>query len=229
MVYLRENGNLSTGGTARDCTAEVHPANAAIAVRAAQLIGLDIAGIDLILSDIAQPLTTSNGAVIEVNACPGLRMHLYPTEGQPRNVAADILDYIYPKGAPYSIPVISVTGTNGKTTVTRLIRHVLAISGKKVGMACSSGTYIGEECISSGDHTGPLSAQAILYNREVEVAVLETARGGIIRRGLGYDLADVGVIVNISEDHLGQGINTLEDMAFVKALVVAIKPKAMPC
>lgn len=227
VVYLRENGNLSTGGTARDCTAEVHPANAAIAVRAAQLIGLDIAGIDLILSDIAQPLTTSNGAVIEVNACPGLRMHLYPTEGQPRNVAADILDYIYPKGAPYSIPVISVTGTNGKTTVTRLIRHVLAISGKKVGMACSSGTYIGEECISSGDHTGPLSAQAILYNREVEVAVLETARGGIIRRGLGYDLADVGVIVNISEDHLGlEGINTLEDMAFVKALVVeAIKPK----
>ena len=123
----------------------------------------------------------------------------------PENVAADILDYIYPKGAPYSIPVISVTGTNGKTTVTRLIRHVLAISGKKVGMACSSGTYIGEECISSGDHTGPLSAQAILYNREVEVAVLETARGGIIRQGLGYDLADVGVIVNISEDHLGLG------------------------
>lgn len=226
IVYIRENGNLSTGGSARDCTLEIHPLNKAMAVKAAKVIGLEVAGIDLVMDDISQLLTPQNGAIIEVNAAPGLRMHLYPTEGQGRNVAADILDYIYPQGTSSSIPVISVTGTNGKTTVTRMIRHVLSLTGKKVGMTCSSGTYIGEDCISEGDNTGPVSAQSILYNGDVELAVLETARGGIVRKGLGYDLADVGVIVNISDDHLGlDGIDTIEDMAFVKSLVVeAIKP-----
>lgn len=226
VVLLRENGNLSTGGTARDCTDEIHPKNRILAVKAAQAIGLDVAGIDMVASDISQPLGSSNGAIIEVNAVPGLRMHLHPSDGQSRNVAADILNHVYPKGTPCSVPIISITGTNGKTTVTRLIRHVLSISGKKVGMTCSSGSYIGEECVSKGDNTGPLSAHSILYNREVEVAVLETARGGIIRKGLGYDEADVGVIVNIGEDHLGlDGINTLEDLAFVKSLVVEmVKP-----
>ncbi|MGI5921513.1 MAG: cyanophycin synthetase, partial [Syntrophomonadaceae bacterium] len=219
VIYLRENGNLSTGGSARDCTAEIHPVNKNIAIRAAKAIGLEIAGIDVVAKDISQPLTLSNGAIIEINAAPGLRMHLYPTEGQATNVAANILDYMYPPGTPCSIPIVSVTGTNGKTTVTRIIYHVLSLTGQKVGMTCSSGTYIGSECISRGDNTGPVSAQSILSNKEVEVAVLETARGGIIKRGLGYDLADVGIVTNVSEDHLGlNGINSVEDMAFVKAL-----------
>jgi cyanophycin synthetase len=221
IVYLRNNGNLSTGGSARECTLEVHPVNKALAVKAAKVIGLDVAGIDVVMDDISKPLTSRNGAVIEVNAAPGLRMHLYPTEGQPRNVAADILDYIYPRETPFSIPIISITGTNGKTTVTRMISHVLSVSGQKVGMTCSSGTFIGKQCIAQGDNTGPVSACSILYNKEIEIAVLETARGGIIRKGLGYDLADVGVITNISDDHLGlDGIDSLEDLAFTKALVV---------
>ncbi|HWP97368.1 MAG TPA: cyanophycin synthetase [Syntrophomonadaceae bacterium] len=227
LIYLRENGNLSTGGSARDCTMEVHPFNKALAVKAAKAINLEIAGIDIVMDDISQPLTPLNGAVIEVNAAPGLRMHLYPKEGEARNVAADILDYMYPKETPFSIPIVSITGTNGKTTVTRMIRHVLSLFGKKVGMTCSSGTYIGDECISEGDNTGPVSAYSVLYNREIEAAVLETARGGIIRKGLGYDLADVGIIINISEDHLGvDGVYTLEDLAFAKSLVVeAVKPE----
>ncbi len=227
IVYLRENGNLSTGGSARDCTREIHPSNKALAVKAAKIIGLEVAGIDMVIDDISHPLTPQNGAIIEVNAVPGLRMHLYPAEGQPQNVAADILDLIYPEGAPFSIPIISITGSNGKTTVTRMISHVLSLTGKKVGMTCSSGTYIGEECVSKGDNTGLLSAHSVLYNKEVETAVLETARGGIIRKGLGYDTADVGIIVNVSEDHLGlDGIDTLEEMAFVKALIVeAVKPQ----
>lgn len=226
VVYLRGNGNLSTGGIARDCTTEINPVTKELAVRAAGVIGLDVAGIDIVMDDISQALTSHNGAIVEVNAAPGLRMHLKPTEGQERNVAKDILDFMFPEGVPASIPVVSVTGTNGKTTVTRMIRHILSLTGKKVGMTCSSGSYIGEECISEGDNTGPLSARSILYNKDVELAVLETARGGIIRKGLGYDLADVGVIVNISEDHLGiDGVKSLEDLAFAKSLVIeAIKP-----
>ncbi len=219
-IFLRENGNLSTGGSARDCTGDIHPRNKELAVKAAHAVGLDVAGIDIIVDNIAKLITSKNGAVIEVNAAPGLRMHLYPTEGAGRNVAVDILNYMYPDGI-ISVPVVSITGTNGKTTVTRLIRHTLTLAGQKVGMTCSSGTYIGEEYIAQGDNTGPNSAQLVLYNKEVEALVLETARGGIIRSGLGYDLADVGVITNISDDHLGiDGINNLHDMAFVKSLVV---------
>jgi cyanophycin synthetase len=226
IIYLRENGNLSTGGSARDCTAEIHPQNKELAIKAAKVIGLEVAGIDIVTENISKPLAALNGAIIEVNAAPGLRMHLYPTEGESRNVAGDILDYMYPDETPSSIPIISITGTNGKTTVTRLVRHVLTLAGKTVGMTCSSGTYVGDECISKGDNSGPTSAKSILYDRNIDIAVLETARGGIIRGGLGYDLADVGIIVNVSEDHLGlDGMNTLEDLAFVKSLVVeAIKP-----
>ncbi len=227
QIWLRENGNLSTGGSARDCTQEVHPHNAALAVKAAKVIGLDVAGIDIVMDDdISKPLTAENGAVIEINAAPGLRMHLYPREGQGQHVAAHVLDLMYPAGETCSIPIISITGTNGKTTVTRMITHVLSMTGQTIGMTCSTGTFINHECISRGDNTGAGSAGLILYNREVEAAVLETARGGMVRRGLGYDLADVGIIINISEDHLGQdGINTLEELAFVKSLVVeAVKP-----
>lgn len=227
IIYLRENGNLSTGGIAIDCTESIHPLNKELAVKAAKVIGLEIAGIDVVMDDISRPLTRENGAIIEVNAAPGLRMHLHPAEGKSRNVARDILDYIYSQNHEISIPIISITGTNGKTTVTRMIEHVLSMTGRKVGMTCSSGTYIGGKCISKGDNTGPLSAQLVLYNKEVEAAVLETARGGIIRKGLGYDLADIGIVTNVSEDHLGlEGVNSLEDMAFIKALVVeAIKPE----
>lgn len=225
-VFLRHNGNLSTGGTARDCTAEINPYNAGIAVRAAELLGLDIAGIDITAGDITKPIDKQDGAVIEINAAPGLRMHLYPTEGEARNVAADILDMLYPEGKPNTIPIVAVTGTNGKTTTTRLIAHTMIQEGKLTGVTTTSGIYIGNKCILKGDNTGPVSAGMILGNKKVESAVLETARGGIVRKGLGYDLADIGVIVNISEDHLGlDGIKTIEDLAMVKSLVVeAIKP-----
>lgn len=226
VVNLRDNGNLSTGGTARDCTNEIHPYNCEIAIKAAKAIGLDIAGIDMTMEDISQPLSHTNGAVIEVNAAPGLRMHLYPTQGEAVNVAADIIDMMYPQGHPYSIPVVSITGTNGKTTTTRLVAHTLTLMGKTVGMTSTSGVYIGSQCILKGDNTGPISAKMVLSNKEVEVAVLETARGGIVRKGLGYDLADVGVITNLSEDHIGlDGLDTLEDLAYVKSLVIeAVKP-----
>lgn len=225
-VFLRHNGNLSTGGTARDCTDEIHPYNAGIAVRAAGLLELDIAGIDITAEDISQPIVRQDGAVIEVNAAPGLRMHLYPTEGEPRNVAADILDMLYPDETPCTIPIVAVTGTNGKTTTTRLIAHTLMMDGRLTGITSTSGIYIGNECILKGDNTGPVSAGVVLGNKKVEAAVLETARGGIVRKGLGYDLADVGVIVNVSEDHLGiDGINTIDELAMVKSLVAeAVKP-----
>lgn len=221
IIHLRENGNLSTGGSARDCTGEIHPDNRDLAVRAAQVIGLEVAGIDMVCPDISEPLNSASGAIIEVNAAPGLRMHLCPSEGEGLNVAAHIIDHMYPEGIPFSIPVVSITGTNGKTTVTRMVSHVLSLTGKTVGVTCSSGTYVGGRCIQSGDHTGPRSAQSVLCRQDVEAAVLETARGGIIRKGLGYDLADVGVVINVGDDHLGlDGINTLEDLAFAKGLVV---------
>lgn len=226
VVFLRENGNLSTGGTARECTSEIHPYNSFLAVKAAKIVGLDIAGIDITAKDISKPIDGENGAVIEVNAAPGLRMHLRPTEGNPINVASDILDMLFPEGTPSRIPIVSITGTNGKTTTTRLIKHVLSLDGKIVGMTSTSGIYIGNECILKGDNTGPTSARIVLSNRNVEAAVLETARGGIVRKGLGYDVADVGVIVNISEDHIGlDNLNSIQDLAFVKSLVVeAVKP-----
>lgn len=226
IVMLRYNGNLSTGGTARDCTGEVHPYNAQLAVDAAELMGLDLAGIDITCKDISRPLTADNGAVIEVNAAPGLRMHVYPTEGKSRNVAADILDMLYPAGTPSSVPIVSVTGTNGKTTVTRMIAYTLGLKGTVTGVASTGGIYVGSGCLMKGDNTGPLSARRILRDKRVEAAVLETARGGIIKHGLGYDLADVGVIVNISDDHLGiDGIKTLQELAKVKSLVIeAVKP-----
>lgn len=226
IVKLRDNSNLSTGGTAIDCTKNIHPYNSAIAIKAAKAVGLDIAGIDITTDDISIPLSCSNGAVIEVNAAPGLRMHLYPTEGEQNNVARDIIDMLFPKNQPHSIPIVSITGTNGKTTTTRLVSHTLALAGRKVGMTCTSGVYSGSKCIIKGDYTGPISAGMVLSDNTVDAAVLETARGGIVKRGLGYDLADVGVIVNVSDDHIGiDDLNTLEDLAYVKALVVeAIKP-----
>ncbi|MDP4182586.1 MAG: cyanophycin synthetase, partial [Bacillota bacterium] len=226
IIFLRTNTNISTGGTARDCTDEIHPYNKQIAIKAAKVLNLDIAGIDMTIEDISEPINENNGAIIEVNAAPGLRMHIYPSEGKARNVASDIVDMMYPEDSQFSIPIIAVTGTNGKTTTTRLIRHTLALTGKKVGMTSTNGIYIGDECIMQGDNTGPVSAGIVLSDKDTEIAVLETARGGIIRGGLRFDTADVGVITNISNDHIGlDGINSIEDLAFIKSLVVeAVKP-----
>ncbi|WP_411676597.1 cyanophycin synthetase [Caproicibacter sp.] len=219
-VLLRKNGNLSTGGTATDCTDLIHPDNAEFAVRAAQVIGLDVAGVDFVTEDISRSIQETGGVIVEVNTAPGIRMHLYPSEGTSRNVAKDIVDRLFPH-AEYCFPIVSVTGTNGKTTTVRLIHHVLSMTGLNVGMTSTCGTYIGNKCVCKGDNSGPRSAESLLSDQTVEAAVLETARGGIVREGLGYDLADVGVITNIADDHLGlNGVETLEDLAFVKSLVV---------
>lgn len=221
IVRLKENGNISTGGEAIDCTEKIHPVNREIAIRAAKIIGLDIAGIDISCEDIETPITENGGAVIEVNAAPGLRMHLYPSKGKARKVANNILDFVYPSGSRHSIPVISITGTNGKTTTTRMVGHILKTHGLNVGMAVTGGVYINDRCILQGDTTGPASARMLLMDKNIDVAVLETARGGIIRSGLAYDLSDIGVLTNISEDHLGlDGIETLEDLLYVKSLVI---------
>lgn len=217
-IKLRENANLSTGGAAIDCTDKISEENKKICIRAAQTIGLDICGIDIKTTDIEKSLY-ENGVIMEINAAPGIRMHHYPAAGKIRDVGEAILNLQY-NGAPYNIPVISVTGTNGKTTTTRLISHVLKSMGYKVGMTSTEGTYIDGECIENGDNSGYNSAKTVLLNKDVEIAVLETARGGMIRKGLAYDLADVAVITNITEDHIGiDGIDDMEELSKVKALV----------
>ncbi|SHI44318.1 cyanophycin synthetase [Clostridium amylolyticum] len=219
-LILRNNANLSTGGMAIDCTEEICEENIETCVRAAKALGLDICGIDICCDDISVPLSEQEGVIIEVNAAPGIRMHHYPTVGKERNVAGDIVDMIF-KNSKENIPLVSVTGTNGKTTTTRLIYHTLSIMGYTVGMTTTGGIYIGKKCIDKGDTTGVESAKTVLFNKDVEVAVLETARGGIIRNGLAYDMADVGIITNITADHLGiDDINSLEELAYVKSLVV---------
>ena len=221
VVRLRTNCNLSTGGTATDVTDDVCPSNARLAELAAQILGLDVAGIDVLCHDIRRPLGEQGGAIVEVNAAPGLRMHLYPAAGMPRDVAAPVVEMLYPPGADARIPIIAVTGTNGKTTVTRLISHMYETARWLTGMTCTEGTYIGKERIMEGDCSGPRSAKAVLLHPRVEVAVLETARGGILREGLGFDACAVGVVTNVSADHLGlRGINTVEDLARVKQVVV---------
>lgn len=218
IVPLRQNANLSTGAVAIDCTSKISEENKEICIRAAKAVGLDICGIDIKTKDISEPLS-KNGVIIEINAAPGIRMHLHPSKGGMQDVGEAILSLQY-NGAPMNIPVISITGTNGKTTTTRLVSHVLKKMGHNVGMTCTDGIYIDGKCIEHGDNTGYCSAKTVLLNKDVDVAVLETARGGLIRRGLAYDVADVAVITNITEDHIGlDGINTIEELAFVKALV----------
>jgi cyanophycin synthetase len=227
VVTLRRNANLSTGGTSKDVTDLVHPEVAEMCRRAAAISGLDVCGIDLRLTDIAAPLHDPAGhgmaqpcAVLELNACPGLRMHLSPTEGRPRDVAGAVVDSLYPPGAPARIPVVSVTGTNGKTTTVRMISQVLAQAGMRVGMSCTDGVYVGGRLVHATDASGPRSAEMVLDDPTVEAAVLETARGGIIRRGLGYDQADVAVVTNITADHLGDdGVDDLSELIHVKALI----------
>jgi len=187
------------------------------------VVGLDIAGIDVITPDISVPFRENGAAIIEVNAAPGVRMHTHPTEGEPRNVGAPIVDMLYPPGAPTTIPVVSVTGTNGKTTTVRLIAHIFRHTGKTVGFTTTDGVYLNNRLVIEGDMTGPFSANIILSNPTVDVAVLETARGGILRAGLGFDECDVGIVLNVSADHLGLGgINTLEQLAEVKSVIAAV-------
>jgi cyanophycin synthetase len=219
VVRLRPNANLSTGGTSRDVTDSAHPEVIRMCARAAAVIGLDVCGIDLRLPDISQPVPRGGG-VIEVNASPGLRMHLQPSDGRPHDVAGYIVDKLYPPGRPSRVPIVSVTGTNGKTSTVRLIAHLLRHSGLLVGMTCTEGVYIGGHLVHASDASGPRSADMVLGDPAVQAAVLETARGGIVRRGLGYDRADVAVVTNISCDHLGtDGIDTIEDMVEVKSLI----------
>jgi cyanophycin synthetase len=220
QVLLCTGINLSTGGTARDVTDEVHPSVKAMCERAARIVNLDICGVDLVLDDISQPISQQKGGIIELNAAPGLRMHCHPSEGKPRDVGEAIVEMLYPNGASSRIPIISITGTNGKTTVTRMISHMLFKSGLNVGTTTTDGIFLNEQEIVKGDTTGPVSARTILGDRSVEVAVLETARGGIARRGLGYDWSDISVFTNISEDHIGQDdIHSVDDLVNIKALL----------
>jgi cyanophycin synthetase len=221
ICYLRATANLSTGGIAIDRTDEIHPENIWLAQRVAKIIGLDIAGIDVVTSDIARPLREMDGVIVEVNAAPGFRMHFCPSEGIPRNVAEPVLDLLFPPGAPSRIPILAVTGTNGKTTTTRLLAHIFRQTQQVVGYTTTDGIYIGDYLVEKGDTTGPQSAQVILQDPTVEVAVLETARGGILRSGLGFTACDVGVVLNVAADHLGIGdIETVEDLAHLKSVVV---------
>lgn len=217
-VLLRGNANLSSGGTSKDVTDTVHPEVRALCERISRVVDLDICGVDIIANDLALPLNSSF-KVIEVNAGPGLRMHLAPTEGEVRKVGEDIVQMLYPLGTPSRIPIAAVTGTNGKTTTVRLIHKILSLEAC-VGLTTSDGVYIGNEKITSGDTTGPASAQIVLSDPSVEEAVLEVARGGLLRRGLAYDWSDVGVVTNIRPDHIGQdGIEDLEDLVWIKSLV----------
>lgn len=221
VVYLKSTANLSTGGTSIDVTDMVHPENIFLAERISRVIGLDVCGIDIMAKNLTQSLKENGGVILEVNAAPGFRMHLAPSEGLPRNVAAPVIDMLYPLGKPSRIPIIAVTGTNGKTTTTRLIAHIVKNNGFKVGFTTSDGIYVQNHMLEKGDTTGPLSTEFILKDPTVEFAVLETARGGILRSGLGFSRCDIGIITNIQEDHLGlSDIHDLKDLSRVKAVVV---------
>ncbi|MBD2431299.1 MULTISPECIES: cyanophycin synthetase [Fischerella] len=220
ICYLRATANLSTGGIAVDRTDEIHPENVWLAQRIVKIIGLDIAGIDIVTSDISRPLREVEGVIVEVNAAPGFRMHVAPSQGIPRNVAGAVIDMLFPNEQASRIPILSVTGTNGKTTTTRLLAHIYKQTGKVVGYTTTDGTYIGDYLVEVGDNTGPQSAQLILQDPTVEVAVLETARGGILRSGLAFEAANVGVVLNVAADHLGIGdIDTIDQLAHLKSVV----------
>jgi cyanophycin synthetase len=223
-VLIRRNANLSTGGMAVDVTAKVHPEVAARAVEAAKIVGLDIAGIDVVTTSIECSMESQNSAIVEVNAGPGLRMHLEPSEGQSQPVGEAIVDSLFPTGSNGRIPVVAVTGVNGKTTVTRLIAHITFVQGKRVGMTTTDGVYVMGRRIDKDDCSGPKSARRILCNPLIDSAVLETARGGILREGLAFDQCDVAVVTNIGEgDHLGlNNINTCEQLAEVKRTIVDV-------
>jgi cyanophycin synthetase len=223
QLFLRSTGNLSTGGTAIDLTDVVHPDNREMAERAARAIGLDVAGIDFITADISRSYRDVGGGICEVNAAPGFRMHVAPTEGKPRDVAGPVMSMLFPPGTPSRIPIASITGTNGKTTTARMLAHIHKMNGRTVGLATTDGVYLDGERTVVGDMTGPQAAQMVLRDPQVDTAVLETARGGLLRAGMGYRSCDVGAVLNVSADHLGlKGVDTLEQLAEVKRIVVEV-------
>ena len=220
VVYLKPTANLSTGGTATDVTDEVHPANIFMCERIAKIVGLDICGIDIMAPDLKTPLADNGGAVLEVNAAPGFRMHVEPAEGLPRNVAEPVVDMLFPRGSDGRIPIIAITGTNGKTTTTRITAHIARTAGKKVGFTTSDGVYVQNQLMMQGDCTGPVSASFVLKDPTVDFAVLECARGGILRGGLAFQQCNVAIVTNVAADHLGLGgINSVHQMARVKQVV----------
>ena len=219
-LWLKPTANLSTGGTSTDITDLVHPDNIFMCERIARIIGLDICGIDIMASSLSVPVTENGGAVLEVNAAPGFRMHISPAEGLPRNVAEPVIDMLFPPGTSARIPIIAVTGTNGKTTTTRLTAHIVKSMGYKVGFTTTDGIYIQNQMLMRGDCTGPVSSEFVLKDPSVDFAVLECARGGILRAGLGFHNCDIAIVTNVAADHLGlQGIDTLEQLARVKGVV----------
>jgi len=223
IFYLRNTANLSTGGTAIDLTDVVHPDNREMAVRAIRAVGLDVGGVDFLTADITESYKEVGGAIVEVNAAPGFRMHVAPSEGEPRDVAGKVMDMLFPPGTPTRIPVASITGTNGKTTTSRMLAHILKTAGHTVGMTSTDGVYIDGRLSVKGDMTGPTSAHIVLRDPTVDVAVMETARGGLLRSGLGYRRCDVSACLNVSADHLGlKGIDTLEQLAELKRIVVEV-------
>jgi len=220
ILILKDTANLSTGGTAEDVTDFVHPANISMVERISRIIDLDICGVDIMTTDISKPLSETGGAVLEVNAGPGFRMHLAPTKGLPRNVAANVIDKLFPQGTNFKIPIISVSGTNGKTTTTRLVSHIMKVKGYRVGYTTTDGVYIQNRLLMKGDCTGPASAEFVLKDPTVNFAVLECARGGLLRAGLGFKNCDISIVTNVAADHLGlKGIHTIEQLAKVKAVV----------
>jgi cyanophycin synthetase len=226
-IKLALTGNMSTGGTSIDRTTEAHPDNVEVAETAARIVGLDVAGIDFIVPDIAVPVREQGGAIVEVNAAPGFRMHTHPTVGEPQYVARPVIDLLFPRGSDARIPIIGVTGTNGKTTTVRMIAHILKLMGRRVGMTTTDGIVIDGRLTKKGDMSGPKSAQMVLQNPSVDTAVFEVARGGILREGLGYDRNDVAVVTNVSDDHLGLGgIDTLPQLAGVKGVLVEAVPRS---
>ena len=225
-VYLKRTGNMSTGGISIDRTEEAHPDNVEIAELAARVVGLDIAGIDLICPDIGQPVRETGGGIVEVNAAPGFRMHTHPTEGEAQYVAKPVIDMLFPPGAPSRIPIVAVTGTNGKTTTARMIAHIMKGMGRKVGLTSTDGIYVDGRIVRKADASGPKSASMVLQNPTVDFAVFEVARGGILREGLGYQRNDVAVVLNVTGDHLGLGgITSIKQLAEVKRVIVEAVPR----
>jgi cyanophycin synthetase len=223
VVYLRSTGNLSTGGTATDVTDIIHPDNREMAVRAIRAIGLDVGGVDFLSTNIAESYRKIGGGICEVNAAPGFRMHVAPSEGTPRDVAAPVIDMLFPQGTPVKVPIAAITGTNGKTTTARMLAHITKMAGFTPGLTTTDGVYIDGQRTVEGDMTGPVSARMVLSDPQIDIAVLETARGGLLRAGMGVRHVNVGAVLNVQADHLGiKGIDTLEQLAEVKRIVVEV-------